>query len=89
MSFFPNVELLNRRASNNVVLRKRPSPQSRTSSNYGRATYSTHSLLTITSSPTSGPGSGVAGVCFECCLSPGSIGLIDSGEAYQGQGIKV
>ena len=35
------------------MLRKRPSHQSKTSSNYGRATYSTHSSLTITSSPTS------------------------------------
>ncbi|CAG7909600.1 unnamed protein product, partial [Brassica rapa] len=52
-SFFTNVELLNRRASKNVMLPKRPSHQSKTSSNYGRATYSTHSSLTITSSPTS------------------------------------
>ncbi|CAG7863428.1 unnamed protein product [Brassica rapa] len=42
-SFFQNVELLNRRASKNVMLRKRLSHQSKTSSNYGRATYSTHS----------------------------------------------
>ncbi|KAG5384890.1 hypothetical protein IGI04_036360 [Brassica rapa subsp. trilocularis] len=42
-SFFTNVELLNRRASKNVMLPKHPSHQSKTSSNYGRATYSTHS----------------------------------------------
>ncbi|KAF3497985.1 hypothetical protein DY000_02054930 [Brassica cretica] len=52
-SFFQSVELLNRRASKNVMLPKRPSNQSKTSSNYGRATYSTHSLLTINSSPIS------------------------------------
>ncbi|WZZ03194.1 hypothetical protein YC2023_089115 [Brassica napus] len=48
-SFFQNVELLNRRASKSFMLRKHPSHQSKTSSNYGRATYSTHSSLTITS----------------------------------------
>ncbi|WZZ15495.1 hypothetical protein YC2023_108584 [Brassica napus] len=52
-SFFTNVELLNRRASKNVMLPKRPSEQSKTSSNYGRATYSTHSSLGINSSTTS------------------------------------
>ena len=51
--FLQNAELLNRRASKNVVLPKRPSHQSKTSFNFGRATYSTHSSLTITSSPTS------------------------------------
>ena len=35
------------------MLPKRPSDQSKTSSNYGRAAYSTHSLLTINSSTTS------------------------------------
>ncbi|KAF3573429.1 hypothetical protein F2Q69_00058885 [Brassica cretica] len=50
-SFFQNVELLNRRASKNGLLPKHPSDQSKTSSNYGRATYSTHSSLTITSRP--------------------------------------
>ena len=45
--------LLKRRASKNVMLPKRPSDQSKTSSNYGRAAYSTHSLLTINSSTTS------------------------------------
>ena len=52
-SVFKNVELLNRRASKIVMLPKRPSDQSKTSSNYGRATYSTHSSPTITSSTTS------------------------------------
>ncbi|KAF3557624.1 hypothetical protein F2Q69_00014666 [Brassica cretica] len=52
-SFFQNIELLNRRASKNVLLPKHPSDQSKTSYNYGQATYSTHSSPTITSSPTS------------------------------------
>ncbi|WZY90611.1 hypothetical protein YC2023_047346 [Brassica napus] len=42
-SFFTNVELLNRRASKNVMLPKRPSHQFKASSNYGRPIYSTHS----------------------------------------------
>ena len=52
-SFFQNAELLNRRASKNVMLPKRPSDQSKTSSYYGRPAYSTHSSLTINSSTTS------------------------------------
>ncbi|KAF2605727.1 hypothetical protein F2Q70_00024842 [Brassica cretica] len=52
-SVFKDVELLKRRASKNVMLPKRPSDQSETSSNYGRAAYSTHSSLTINSSTTS------------------------------------
>ncbi|KAF2572423.1 hypothetical protein F2Q70_00003162 [Brassica cretica] len=50
---FGNVVLLKRRASKIVLLPKRPSDQSKTSSNYGRETYSTHSSLTINSSTTS------------------------------------
>nr|VDD62719.1 unnamed protein product [Brassica oleracea] len=48
-SFFQNAELLNRRASKNVMLPKRPSEQSKTSSNYGRATYSTHMSFDVRS----------------------------------------
>ena len=59
-SFFTNVELLHRRASKNVMLPKRPPEQSKKSSNYGRATYSTHSSLGINSSTTS---------FFEICRS--------------------
>ncbi|KAF2595810.1 hypothetical protein F2Q68_00010717 [Brassica cretica] len=43
----------NRRASKNVMLPKRPSHQSKTLSNHGRADYSTHGSPTITSSTTS------------------------------------
>ena len=45
--------LLKRRASKIVMPPKRPSDQSKTSSNYGQATYLTHSSHTISSSTTS------------------------------------
>ncbi|KAG5398397.1 hypothetical protein IGI04_020211, partial [Brassica rapa subsp. trilocularis] len=41
-SFFQNVELRNRRASKNVLLPRHLSDQFKTSSKYGRTTYSTH-----------------------------------------------
>ncbi|KAF2533266.1 hypothetical protein F2Q70_00030177 [Brassica cretica] len=59
-SVFKNVELLKRRASKNVMLPKRPSDQSKTSPNYVRAAYSTHSSLANNSSTTS---------FFEICRS--------------------
>ncbi|KAG5401137.1 hypothetical protein IGI04_015744, partial [Brassica rapa subsp. trilocularis] len=52
-SVFKNVELLKCHASKTVMLPKRPSDQSKTSYNYGRAAYSTHSSLAINSSTTS------------------------------------
>ncbi|KAF3514525.1 hypothetical protein F2Q69_00006486 [Brassica cretica] len=48
-----NLELLKRRASKNVMLPKHPSDQSKTLSNHGRAAYSTHGSLTMTSLTTS------------------------------------
>ena len=48
-----NLELLKRRASKNVMLPKHPSDQSMTLSNHGRAAYSTHGSLTMTSFTTS------------------------------------
>ena len=53
MLCFRNFVLLKRRASKNVVPPKRPSDQSKKSSNYGQATYSTHSSHTFNSSTTS------------------------------------